>query len=53
VDNFYPAAEPKALAEQTGARVAIVPDQPGGESGAEDYFKFIDFVLDRMVEALK
>jgi len=53
VDNFYPSAEPKALAEQTGAKVAIVPDQPGGETGAEDYFKFIDSVLDRMVEALK
>jgi len=53
VDNFYPSAEPKALAEQTGARVAIVPDQPGGEAGTDDYFKFVDFVLDRMVEALK
>lgn len=53
VDNFYPSAEPKALAEQTGAKVAIVPDQPGGEAGAEDYFKFIDLVLDRMTEAVK
>lgn len=53
VDNFYPSAEPKALAEQTGAKVAIVPDQPGGEAGTEDYFKFIDAVLDRMVEGGK
>jgi len=54
VDNFYPTAEPRSLAEQTGAKVAIVPDQPGGEKeGTEDYFKFIDFVLDRMVEAVK
>ena len=53
VDNFYPTAEPKSLADKTGAKVALVPDQPGGEVGAEDYFKFIDFVLDRMVEAVK
>jgi ABC-type Zn uptake system ZnuABC Zn-binding protein ZnuA len=53
VDNFYPSAEPKALAEQTGAKVAIVPDQPGGEAGTEDYFKFIDTVLDRMLEGGK
>jgi zinc/manganese transport system substrate-binding protein len=53
VDNFYPTAEPKSLAEQTGAKVAIVPDQPGGEAGTDDYFKFVDFVLDRMVEAVK
>ena len=53
VDNFYPTAEPKALAEQTGAKIAIVPDQPGGEAGTEDYFKYIDHVLDRMLEALK
>src|SRR6185436_11519324 len=53
VDNFYPSAEPKALGEQTGAKVAIVPDQPGGEAGTEDYFKFIDTVLDRMLEGGK
>ena len=53
VDNFYPTAEPKALAVQTGAKVAVVPDQPGGEPGTEDYFKFVDFVLDRLVEAVK
>ena len=53
VDNFYDPSNARWLAEQTGAKVAIVPDQPGGEAGAEDYFKFVDYVLDRLVEALK
>lgn len=53
VDNFYTTAEAKSVAGQAGAKVAIVPNQPGGEIGAEDYFKFVDFVLDRMLEALK
>jgi len=53
VDNFYTTAEAKSVAEQTGAKVAIVPNQPGGEIGAEDYFKFVDFVLDRLLEAVK
>ena len=53
VDNFYDPANARWLAEQTGAKVAIVPDQPGGEAGTDDYFKFIDHVLDRMLEALK
>ena len=54
VDNFYTTVEAKSLAEQTGAKVAVVPNQPGGEKeGTEDYFKFVDFVLDRLVETVK
>jgi zinc/manganese transport system substrate-binding protein len=52
VDNFYSLASPNALAEQTGAKVAVVPNQPGGE-GTADYAAFIDKVLDTLVEAAK
>jgi len=50
VDNFYSLANPNALAEQTGAKVAVVPNQPGGE-GTADYAAFIDRVLDTLLEA--
>jgi zinc/manganese transport system substrate-binding protein len=52
VDNFYSLANPNALAEQTGAKVAVVPNQPGGE-GPADYVAFIDKVLDTLLEASK
>jgi hypothetical protein len=52
VDNFYSPANPNALAEQTGAKVAVVPNQPGGE-GPADYVAFFDRVLDQLVEAAK
>jgi ABC-type Zn uptake system ZnuABC Zn-binding protein ZnuA len=50
VDAFYNPAVPNAIAEQTGAKVAIVPNQPGGE-GPRDYVAFIDKVLEILVEA--
>jgi ABC-type Zn uptake system ZnuABC Zn-binding protein ZnuA len=53
VDNFYNPANPRKLAEATGAKVAIVPNQPGGEKDTDDYFKFMDHVLDKLVEAAK
>ena len=53
VDNFYSPANPRKLAEETGAKIAIVPNQPGGEKDTEDYFKFMDHVIDKMVEAAK
>lgn len=53
VDNFYDPSVPNALARDTGVKVALVPGQPGGEPGTEDYVKFMDFVIDRLVEAAK
>jgi len=53
VDNFYPVSVPEALARETGAKVAVVPGQPGGEAGTDDYVKFIGFIIDRLVEAAK
>lgn len=53
VDNFYDPSVPNALARDTGVKVAIVPGQPGGEAGTEDYVAFMGFVIDRLVEAAK
>jgi zinc/manganese transport system substrate-binding protein len=53
VDNFYPVSVPEALARETGAKLAVVPGQPGGEAGTDDYVQFIGFVIDRLVEAAK
>jgi zinc/manganese transport system substrate-binding protein len=53
VDNFYDPSVPNKLGRDTGVKVAIVPGQPGGESGTSDYVEFIGFVIDRLVEAAK
>lgn len=53
VDNFYPTALPEALARETGVKVAVVPGQPGGEAGTNDYVEFIGVVIDRLTEAAK
>ncbi len=53
VENYQDLANPRFLSEQTGARMAVVPTQPGGEPGTEDFAKMVDFILDRMLEAVK
>jgi zinc/manganese transport system substrate-binding protein len=53
VDNFYPLSVPEALAKEAGAKVAVVPGQPGGEAGTDDYVQFIGFIIDKLVEAAK
>lgn len=53
VENYQDLSNPRALEEQTGVRMVILPTQPGGEPGTEDYFKLIDFILDRLLEGAK
>jgi zinc/manganese transport system substrate-binding protein len=53
VDNFYPLDIPEALARETGVKVAVVPGQPGGEAGTDDYIAFMDHVIGKLVEAAK
>ena len=53
VDNFYDPSVPNALARDTGVKVAVVPGQPGGDAGTDDYVGFMGFVIDRLVEAAK
>ena len=53
VDNFYDPSVPNALARDTGVKVVVVPGQPGGEAGTEDYVAFLDRVIGLLVEALR
>ena len=53
VDNFYDVGKPRYVAEQTGAKVVVLPGQPGGEPGTDDYISFIDRVVADMVNGLK
>jgi len=53
VDNFYDPSVPNALARSTGVKVAVIPGQPGGEAGTDDYVAFMGFVIDKLVEAAK
>ncbi len=53
VDNFYDLGKPRHLAEQSGARVVVLPNQPGGESGTDNYFAFIDHVITALNQGLK
>ncbi|MBI4161868.1 MAG: zinc ABC transporter substrate-binding protein [Acidobacteria bacterium] len=52
VENYQDPSDPNALAAATGAKVVIVPTQPGGEAGTDDYFQLMDYVIDRLVEAV-
>lgn len=53
VDNFYDRSVPNALARDTGVKVAVVPGQPGGEAGTDDYVAFMGVIVDKLVEAAK
>ncbi|HXG62622.1 MAG TPA: metal ABC transporter substrate-binding protein [Planctomycetota bacterium] len=53
VENYQDLSNPRALEEQTGVRMVVLPTQPGGEPGTEDYFKMIDFILGRLLEGAK
>lgn len=53
VDNFYDPSLPNRIAEQTGARVVLLPDQVAGEPGIKTYFDLIDHIVRQMTAALK
>ena len=53
VDNFYDPSLPNRIAEQTGAKVVLLPDQVGGEPGIKTYFDLIDHILRQMTAGLK
>ncbi len=53
IDNYYNISLAKSVAQDTGTKAVVVPSQPYGEKGTETVFKFVDHVLDQMLEALK
>jgi zinc/manganese transport system substrate-binding protein len=53
VDNFYDPSLPNRIAEQTGAKVVLLPDQVAGEPAIKTYFDLIDHIIKEMTSALK
>ncbi|MBI4526622.1 MAG: zinc ABC transporter substrate-binding protein [Deltaproteobacteria bacterium] len=53
VDNFYDPSLPNRIAEQTGARVVLLPNQVEGEPGIKNYFDLIDHIISKTTAALK
>jgi zinc/manganese transport system substrate-binding protein len=53
VDNFYDPSLPNRVAQQTGARVVILPDQVEGTPEIKTYFDLIDYIVRTTTAALK
>jgi zinc/manganese transport system substrate-binding protein len=53
VDNFYDPSLPNRIAERTGAKVVLLPNQVEGEPGVRSYFDLIDHVISKTTVALK
>jgi zinc/manganese transport system substrate-binding protein len=52
VDNFYDPALPNNISRETGAKVAILPNQVEGEPDVKTYFALIDHLIKSMTSAL-
>src|SRR5262245_5639275 len=52
VDNFYDPALPNNISRETGAKVAILPNQVEGESTVKSYFDLINHLIKEMTEAV-
>ncbi|TMA09433.1 MAG: zinc ABC transporter substrate-binding protein [Deltaproteobacteria bacterium] len=53
VDNFYDPSLPNRIAQQTGAKVVLLPNQVEGEPGVKSYVDLIDHVISKTTAALK
>jgi zinc/manganese transport system substrate-binding protein len=52
VDNFYDPALPNNISRETGAKVAILPNQVEGEPAVKTYFALIDYLIKDITAAL-
>jgi zinc/manganese transport system substrate-binding protein len=52
VDNFYDPALPNNIARETGAKVAILPNQVEGEPTIKTYFALMDYLIKDMTSTL-
>ena len=53
VDNFYDPSLPNRIAQQTGAKVVLLPNQVEGEPRVKNYFDLVDHVISKTTTALK
>jgi zinc/manganese transport system substrate-binding protein len=52
MESFRARRYADLLARESGAKVVVIPGAIGGEKGIDDYFKFIDTVIDRVAGSL-
>lgn len=52
-ENYYSTSASDYVAEQTGAQVVVLFTDVGATEQVGDYFRLIDWMLDRLVEAVK
>jgi ABC-type Zn uptake system ZnuABC Zn-binding protein ZnuA len=50
MEVFYDEKPAMSVAEQTGARVVVVPNSVGGTEEAKDYFTLLDTIVDKLAE---
>jgi zinc/manganese transport system substrate-binding protein len=53
VDNFYDPSLPNRVAQQTGAKVVLLPNQVEGEPGIKNYFDLMNRLMEKITSALK
>jgi zinc/manganese transport system substrate-binding protein len=53
VDNFYDPSLPNSIARQTGAAVALLPNQVEGDPGIKTYFDLIDHLVRQLTSIRK
>lgn len=53
MEVFYDEKPARFVAEQTGAKVVIVPNSVGGTKEAKDYLSLIDTIVNKLSEVLK
>ena len=51
--NYFDEHKVRTVATRTGAKAVVVPLFVGGAPGAEDYFKLVDYWVDRLLKAQK
>jgi len=51
-ENFRPRRFSELLARQCGGKLVIIPGGIGAEKGIDDYFAFMDAIVDRVAAAL-
>lgn len=51
-EDFRPRRFSELLAREAGAKLVVIPGGIGAEKGTEDYFSFMDTIVDRVAAAL-
>ena len=53
MEVFYDEKPARFVAQQSSAKVVIVPNSVGGTKEAKDYFSLMDTIIEKLTEALK